>query len=77
MGTLTKKEREGLDDVFLSISTHKSSYLNFKKISILFSSQQKTLNIKNLIKEANVGLKETKISSLLASLSKKKKNLSK
>jgi len=77
MSTLTQNERDGLDDVFLSIHTHNSSYLNFKKISTIFTSQQKTINIRNLINEAKVGLKETKLHSLLSTFSKKKKNLSK
>jgi len=77
MSTLTQNEREGLDDVFRSIHTHNNSYLKFKKISTVFTSTQDRLNIKNLIIEAKIGLKETRLPSFFSTFSKKKKNLSK
>jgi len=76
MGTLTKKERDGLEDVFLSIhSTDK--YKKFKDLSTLITSNYTALNLKKLLKHAKYGLKETKISHFLLKFTKKKKNLSK
>jgi len=62
MGALTKKEREGLDEVFLSIHSSKTHYgKNFLK----------------LFNRAKLGLKETKLSYFFRQYRKKKKNLSK
>ena len=77
MGALTKKERDGLEDVFLSINSHNDKYQKLKGISSLVMSHGSTIDIKNLYKRAVYGLKETKISYFMAYLSKKKKNLSK
>jgi len=76
MGALTKKERDALDDVFLSIySTNK--YAKFKTISFLLIRKSLIVNSKKLLKQAKYGLKETKKSQYLLIFSKKKKNLSK
>ena len=77
MSALTKNERDGLDDVFLSIHTHKNKYQKIKEISALIFSKETHLNMQKLLKQAKHGLKETKISHFLLQLSKKKKNLSK
>ena len=77
MSTLTQNERDGLDDVFLSIHTHQNRYYKLKNISTLIMSRGETINFKTLIQGAKNGLKETKIHSFLSTLSKKKKNLSK
>ena len=76
MGTLTKKEREGLEDVFLSIQSI-GKYEKLKNLSILIISKPVALNFKKLVKQAKFGLKETKISQFLLKNVKKKKNLSK
>jgi hypothetical protein len=65
MSVLSSKEREALDDVFLSIHVNKSKYSILKKVII------------NLLKSAKHGLKETKAFIFLNNLIKKKKNLSK
>lgn len=77
MGTLTKKERDGLDDVFLSIHTHQERYQKLRELSLLLISHNKDFNIKRLLKVAKYGLKEAKFSNFIFNLSKKKKNLSK
>ena len=77
MSALTKNEREGLDEVFLSIQTHEEKYQKIKDLSALIFSRETKLNIQKLLKQAKHGLKETKISHFLLQLSKKKKNLSK
>jgi len=77
MSALTKNERDGLDDVFLSIHTHKNKYQKIKEISALIFSKETHLNMQKLLKQAKQGLKETKFSHFLLQLSKKKKNLSK
>ena len=76
MGALTKKERDGLEDVFISIHSV-SKYEKLKNLSILIISKPTTLNFKKLVKQAKIGLKETKISHFLLKFAKKKKNLSK
>jgi len=77
MGVLTKNERDGLEDVFLSIHTSTDKYKKIKDLSALIMTHETTLNFKKLLKQAKYGLKETKISQFLLKYSKKKKNLSK
>ena len=76
MGTLTKTERDGLEDVFLSIHTN-SGYNKFKNIST-YSIYRNTNNYIHLIvKRAKLGLRDRKLTHFLSYLAKKKKNLSK
>jgi hypothetical protein len=77
MSALTKNEREGLDDVFLSIHSDSSKYYKMKEISTLIMNHGTTIDFVNLLKRAKVGLKEVKISYYFTDFSKKKKNLSK
>ena len=77
MSALTKKERDGLEDVFLSIHSHTDKYQKIKEVSSLIMNDNHTINFSNLLKQAKYGLKNTKISHFLVYLSKKKKNLSK
>jgi len=77
MSVLTKNEREGLEDVFLSIQSHQEKYQKLKNISLLLSSEKSEFMVRKLLVQAKERLKETKLSHLLAFLSKKKKNLSK
>jgi len=76
MGALTKKERDGLEDVFLSIQS-RNRYEKIKNLSTLVISKPIHINFKKLLKQANYGLKETKLSHFLLKFAKKKKNLSK
>ncbi len=77
MSALTNKERDGLEDVFLSIRSNADKYQRMKELSSLLIPQKGSINFKNLLKQAKVGLKETKLSYFLLYLSKKKKHLSK
>ena len=77
MSALTNNERDGLEDVFLSIRSNGDKYQRMKELSSLLTPQEGSVNFKNLLKRAKVGLKETKISHFLLYLSKKKKHLSK
>ena len=75
MSALTTNERDGLDEVFLSVDTDK--YKKIKLISTLLIFNKPKFNMKRLIKVAKYGLKETKTSQFIFSFTKKKKNLSK
>ena len=77
MGTLTKNERDGLEEVFLSINSHTNRYKKIKEISSLIMTHETNFNFTKLLKQAKYGLKESKLSNLLLNLTKKKKNLSK
>jgi hypothetical protein len=76
MGVLTKNERDGLEDVFLSIQTTEK-YEKIKDFSSLIFSKEQRVDLKKLVKVAKIGLKETKLSHFLLIFAKKKKNLSK
>jgi hypothetical protein len=76
MGALTQDERDGLDEVFLSI--HSASKLKkIKKKSAIIFSNLSIQNITNRWKQAKYGLQKKKIIQFLLDLNKKKKNLSK
>jgi len=77
MSALTKNERDGLDEVFLSIHTHTDKYQKIKNLATLIFSHQSGFNMRRLIKVAKDGLKETKLSLFISKSSEKKKNLSK
>jgi len=77
MSALTKKEREGLEDVFISIHSHADKYQKFKELSSFIIHHNPPILFLNLLKQAKHGLKKVKISQFLAKTSKKKKNLSK
>jgi len=77
MGALTQNERDGLDDVFLSIHSKHNKYDKFKYLSNLMMSHKTTLNCLKLFKQAKLGIKEAKFSNIFHHHSKKKNNLSK
>ena len=77
MGTLTKSERDGLEDVFLSIHSNKIKYNKIKEVSSLVISKDVSIFMSNLLKRAKSGLKDSKLSNFITILGKKKKNLSK
>ena len=77
MSALTKNERDGLEDVFLSIHSHTQKYKKLRELSLLIMIRKKRINPMNLLKRAKNGLKETKLLIFLYKLSKKKKYLSK
>jgi hypothetical protein len=77
MSALTKNEREGLEDVFLSIHSEASKYQKIKEISALIMTHETAINFAKLLKQAKSGLKEAKFSHYFVHFAKKKKNLSK
>jgi len=77
MGALTKKERESLEDVFLSIQSHSDKYNRLKELSSLIMIKNTHINPLTLLKRARNRVKETKLLTFLLKLSKKKKSLSK
>ena len=77
MSALTKSERDGLDDVFLSIHSSNNSYNIFKELLTFIISKKKKFSIQKLLKQANYGIKQRSFSHFLSFNTKKKKNLSK
>jgi hypothetical protein len=77
MSALTKDERDGLEDVFLSIQSHTDKYKKIKDISSLIINHTSSIDYAKLLKQAKYRLNETKLSHFLLNFSKKKKNLSK
>ena len=77
MSALTKKERDGLDDVFLSIHSHVDKYQKIKELSSFIIHHNPPIFFVKLLKQAKYGLKKAKISRFLPKTGKKKKNLSK
>ncbi len=77
MSALTKNERDGLEDVFLSIHTNHDKYKKIKDLATLLLSKESRIQLKKLIKVAKYGLKEMKLPQFITKTSKKKKNLSK
>ena len=77
MSALTKKERDGLDEVFMSIHSNNNKYQKLKDISSLIISREHRFSMPTLLEQAKQGLKETNFSHFLAYIAKKKKFLSK
>jgi hypothetical protein len=77
MSALTKSERDGLEDVFLSIHSNKIKYNKIKEITSLINQKDISFFVSNLLKRAKLGLKGSKLSNFMTILGKKKKNLSK
>ena len=77
MNVLTTNEREGLEDVFLSIHTDNNKYNKIKNISSILLNKKLSFSTTSLFKRANFGLNRLKLSNLLNKISKKKKYLSK
>ena len=77
MSTLTQSERDGLDDVFLSINSSNNSYNIIKELSTFIISKKKKFSMPKLLKQANYRIKQRSFSQFLPFNTKKKKNLSK
>lgn len=77
MGTLTKQERDSLEEIFLSIGQSTDKYSKFKKYASINISKNISFNASRLLKIAKIGIKESKLSQFITLLGKKKKNLSK
>jgi len=76
MGTLTPQERDGLNELFLSMQK-RDKYTKIKDLSVFIISKPVKKELIKLLKQAKYGLKETKKSYILLNFHKKKKNLSK
>ena len=77
MSVLSKSEREGLEDVFLSIHSNEDKLDKIKEISNLIISKSTKFSETLFTKQAKFGIKENKFLHFLNFTSKKKKNLSK
>jgi hypothetical protein len=77
MSALTKQERDGLEEIFLSIGKNSNKYSRLKEFSSLILSKTISLNTPKFLKMAKTGLKESKLSQFITLFIKKKKNLSK
>ena len=75
MSALTKKERDGLEEVFMSIHSNSHKLEKIKEISLLIISKKNYFFAKKLIEKAKIGLKTTKIIHFFNIKQKKKKNL--
>ena len=76
MSVLTKQERDGLEDIFLSIHINKKNQ-KLEKILILITSRNISFLASNLLKRTKYKLKRLKFSNFYTHLTKQKKNLSK
>ncbi len=77
MSTLTKQERDGLEEIFLSIQKNSNKQTKLKEIFSSIISKDISLNASKFLKVAKLGLKESKLSRFMTYFGKKKKNLSK
>ena len=75
MSALTNKERDGLEDVFLSIHSTGKSYLNIKDFYSLVVTNRISISLSYLLKRAKFGLKKGKTSQFSSFFTKKKKAL--
>ena len=77
MSVLSKEERDGLEDVFLSIHANHGKFEKIKDISALIMSRNLDFSMHGVLQRAKIRLKNSQISRFLTYLHKKKKNLSK
>ncbi len=77
MSTLTKDERNGLEDVFLSIHTNKAKYHRLKKLVTLSLLNEIKQQYEIIIKETKYKPTLVKFSKFFTKTEKKKKYLSK
>jgi len=75
MSALTNNERDGLEDVFLSIHSGTNSYINIKDIYSSLKDNKISISLSNLLKHAKLGLKKGKSIQFSSLFSKKKKSL--
>ncbi len=72
MGTLTQSERDGLEDVFLSINSQGIKYQKIKKSPSLIVSKDISIFMSKLLKKAKLGLKENKLLKFITILGKRR-----
>jgi len=76
MSTLTQQERDGLEDVFLSIHNN-NKYYKTKVFSFIITDTNISSVAAKLLKQAKIGLKKRKRLYFFSFFNKKKKSLSK
>ncbi len=78
MSALTQQERDGLEDVFLSIhTTSEKRYQKVKELSSLIIAANISSVASKVLKHAKIGLKKRKNLYFFSFFNKKKKSLSK
>jgi len=77
MSTLTKSERDGLEDVFMSIHSNRDKYNKIKELSSFIINSEISFSLSKVLKHAKIGLKKSKSINFFSFFSKKKKYLSK
>jgi len=77
MSALTNSEREGLEDVFLSIHSNGDKYKKIKEFSSFIINNDVSSSLSKLLKHAKIGLTKSKSSDFFTLFNKKKKYLSK
>ena len=60
MGTLTKNERDGLEEVFLSIHSGRKKSINIKDFYSFLVNKKISVTLSSLLKRAKFGLKRWK-----------------
>ena len=75
MSALTKNERNGLEDIFLSIHVNKTKDQKFRKLAYAFIYKHISIKAYNLLKRAKNKQKKMKFTYFLTHLTKQKKNL--
>ena len=77
MSALTKNERDGLEEVFLSIHPDAKKYQKFKELSAFIIHNNPPIFFLKMLKRAKYGLEDTKFAYFSPKFDKKKKHLSK
>jgi len=77
MNMLSKNERDGLEDVFLSIHTNHNKLHKFKELVSIVIPKKRTYLIMKFIKEAIYEVKAMKFQDFINYFNQKKKNLRK
>ena len=77
MSILTQNEREGLEEVFLSIKTSASRYEKLKSFIVLWIGIHPKKSVHNTAKTLSAGNFRDKLTKNFSFLAKVKKNLSK
>jgi len=77
MGTLTNREKDALEDVFLSIHTRGNKYKKIDNLLSIIKASEISSTVSKLLKQARLRLKKGKRMKYLSYFSKKKKSLSK
>lgn len=77
MTTLTNRERDGLDDVFLSIHSNSDKYKKIRVFTSIIITSDISIACSKVLKHAKIGLKKAKNLHILSLFTKKKNSLSK